>query len=494
MARSLLVHARLPDTFMFHALAHASRIFNVLPVRGLYDEQGNVATPYLLFLGNKPQINHFRIFGCPVVARKWSTTQSSSGKQTERGVRGIFIGFDTNQKGYLFYSPGSRQIYISGDMLFDESFGTAIATTWQMHQDSLTLRPSQSDIPTIDATIEQTGAIDNFLSIAEEGSNSNTINKDPLDDTTSSSDNNSHTSDIANTNDWDDDNDGNVIPNFETMLEEFDDVSPQPITTAPLRRSNRTHKPNPRYAYHTQQYEWTHSANSHNLDLCLACASEAVPSQIIKGGDAQSWEPAPRTIRDILKMPEGEVRHEWLKSVKKELKALIDAKTFINNTMKNGEKSTPVMEIFKVKIQSDGSLDKLKTRMVVRGDLQDKSISEDKWSPTASFRSLKMFLAHASHLKVRVRQLDFIGAFLQAKMRTRMFVTIPQIYGILFPEYAEFCGKPVRLLMSMYGTTLCGKYWYLDLLDFLKEIGFKEGNCVKCFLLKRFPMDPSYTY
>jgi hypothetical protein len=67
-----------------------------------------------------------------------------------------------------------------------------------------------------------------------------------------------------------------------------------------------------------------------------------------------------------------------------------------------------------------------------------------------------------------------------------MFVTIPQIYGILFPEYAEFCGKPVRLLMSMYGMTLCGKYWYLDLLDFLKEIGFQEGNCVKCFFMKTF--------
>ena len=98
-----------------------------------------------------------------------------------------------------------------------------------------------------------------------------------------------------------------------------------------------------------------------------------------------------------------------------------------------------------------------------------------------------MFLAHAAKLKVRVRQLDFVGAFLQAKMHTRMFVTIPHIYGILFPEFAEYCGKPVRLLMSMYGTTLCGKYWYLDLLDFLKEIGFKEGNCVKCFFVKEFP-------
>jgi hypothetical protein len=59
------------------------------------------------------------------------------------------------------------------------------------------------------------------------------------------------------------------------------------------------------------------------------------------------------------------------------------------------------METFKVKVKSDGSLDKLKCRLVVRGDLQDKNITEDKWSPTASFRSLKMFLAHASRIKAQ---------------------------------------------------------------------------------------------
>jgi hypothetical protein len=90
------------------------------------------------------------------------------------------------------------------------------------------------------------------------------------------------------------------------------------------------------------------------------------------------------------------------------LKALVVAKTFAKwkedpsdpDNPQPGETSTPVMEIFKVKIKSDGSLDKLKTRMVVRGDLQDKNITEDKWSPAASFRSLKMFLAHAARLKV----------------------------------------------------------------------------------------------
>jgi len=60
-----------------------------------------------------------------------------------------------------------------------------------------------------------------------------------------------------------------------------------------------------------------------------------------------------------------------------------------------------------------------------------------------------------------------------------MFVTIPKIYGILFPEHAEYCGIPVRLAMSMYGTPLCGKYWYLDLTDYLLEIGFKPSKCMR---------------
>jgi hypothetical protein len=98
-----------------------------------------------------------------------------------------------------------------------------------------------------------------------------------------------------------------------------------------------------------------------------------------------------------------------------------------------------------------------------------------------------MFLVHTSRSKANVKELDFVGAFLQAKMRTRMFVTIPRIFGILFPECTWCTGKPVRLLMSIYGTTLRRKYWYLDLLDFLKEIGFKEGGCVKCSFIKEFP-------
>ena len=93
-------------------------------------------------------------------------------------------------------------------------------------------------------------------------------------------------------------------------------------------------------------------------------------------------------------------------------------------------------------------------------------------------------MAHASRLRCRVCQLDFVGAFLQAKPWSRIFVTIPKIFGILFPEYAKYCGSPVRLSMSMYGMTLSGKYWYLDLLEYLTSVGFKASASVPCLFVQ----------
>ncbi len=38
-----------------------------------------------------------------------------------------------------------------------------------------------------------------------------------------------------------------------------------------------------------------------------------------------------------------------------------------------------------MKIKSDGSLDKLRTRLDIRGDFQSKFVTEDKWPLTAYF-------------------------------------------------------------------------------------------------------------
>ena len=95
------------------------------------------------------------------------------------------------------------------------------------------------------------------------------------------------------------------------------------------------------------------------------------------------------------------------------------------------------MDVYKAEIQSDGSLDKIKLRIVVRGDLQNKELVWDTWSPTASMRTLKYLLADFVKHKVKVHQLDFIGAFLQEKFKNRVFVKLDSRYADYFPEYSN---------------------------------------------------------
>ncbi len=97
-----------------------------------------------------------------------------------------------------------------------------------------------------------------------------------------------------------------------------------------------------------------------------------------------------------------------------------------------------------------------------------------------------MFLAHAARLKVRVKQLDFVGAFLQAKEQSRVFVKMPAIHGEVFPDIKQYCGKPLRLLKSMYGMTLSRKYWYQELQEFLIQMGFTQSTVVRCLFHKKF--------
>ena len=127
------------------------------------------------------------------------------------------------------------------------------------------------------------------------------------------------------------------------------------------------------------------------------------------------------------------------------------------------------MDVYKAKIQSDGSLDKLKLKIVVRGDLQNKEMVGDTWSPTASMRTLKYFQAYAAKHKARAHQLDLIEAFLQAKLKNRVFVKLDIRYTDYFPEYAQYFGGALRLLKSIYGMTKSGKFFSDELTEWLIE-------------------------
>ena len=111
---------------------------------------------------------------------------------------------------------------------------------------------------------------------------------------------------------------------------------------------------------------------------------------------------------------------------------------------------------------------------VARRDLKNKEIVGNTWSPTTSMRTLKYFLADAAKHKARFHQLDFIGAFLQAKFKNRVFVKLDMRYADYFTEYVKYFGRALKLLKSMYGMTNSGKLFSYELTEWLIEEGFMQ--------------------
>ena len=87
----------------------------------------------------------------------------------------------------------------------------------------------------------------------------------------------------------------------------------------------------------------------------------------------------------------------------------------------------------------------------------------ETWSPTDSMRNLKYFLADAAKHKSIVYQLYFIGAFLQAKVKNRVFVKLDIRYTNYFPEYKNYFGRALRLLKCMYDMTNSAKLFDYEL-------------------------------
>ena len=116
-------------------------------------------------------------------------------------------------------------------------------------------------------------------------------------------------------------------------------------------------------------------------------------------------------------------------------------------------------------------------RIVVRGDLQNKELVGDTWSPTASMRNLKNSLEYETKHKARVHQLYFIGEFLQAKTKNRVCVKLDSRYTYYFPEYAKYFGRALILLKPMYGMTNSEKLFSDELTEWLPEADFIQYQC-----------------
>ena len=114
------------------------------------------------------------------------------------------------------------------------------------------------------------------------------------------------------------------------------------------------------------------------------------------GSEVYHFIPEPRKFAEVKKLS-SDIKKPWLKATLKDIKNLIINKTFLIEYPEKDEPVNSCMDVYKAKIQSDGSRYKLKLRFVVREDLQNEELVGDTWSPLASMRTLKYFLEDSTN-------------------------------------------------------------------------------------------------
>ncbi|MGB0809063.1 MAG: reverse transcriptase domain-containing protein, partial [bacterium] len=98
----------------------ATYLLNRSPVSGLH------ATPHELWTGDKPNVKHLRVFGCPCHVKVPKVKQKR--KFAPRSRLGTFLGYATKQKGYRILMHDSGKVEISRDVEFDETSFSSLSS------------------------------------------------------------------------------------------------------------------------------------------------------------------------------------------------------------------------------------------------------------------------------------------------------------------------------------------------------------------------------
>ena len=96
MVRSMICHSNLLESLWGEALKTATYILNRVTTKAA------AKTPYELWVGKKPSLKHFHVWGCPAEARPYKPNERKLDSQI---ASNYFIGYSERSRGYKFYDP-----------------------------------------------------------------------------------------------------------------------------------------------------------------------------------------------------------------------------------------------------------------------------------------------------------------------------------------------------------------------------------------------------
>ncbi|KAD5317375.1 hypothetical protein E3N88_17321 [Mikania micrantha] len=135
-------------------------------------------------------------------------------------------------------------------------------------------------------------------------------------------------------------------------------------------------------------------------------------------------EGEPQTYREAVTSSEGP---QWKEAIKNEIDSILQNHTWELVDLPPGCKPLGYRWIFKRKMKADGSIDKYKARLVIKGFRQKEGLDYfDTYSPVTRITSIRLVLAIAALRNLEVHQMDVKTAFLNGDLEEEIYMEQPE--------------------------------------------------------------------